>query len=98
MPPNRSRSITVIFGCQYCDAVYEAIQERVAGGGKFECNNCGAIVHAWSGQYNFTDWLRCTVSDGFHEQSQRTGQIGPRHYLNGARTIDPGGSIHLKRQ
>ena len=56
--------IDVIFVCRKCSLVYVAKQERRRDKltGKFDCTACGAVVHAWSGAYDYHDWR--IVEDG----------------------------------
>ena len=58
--------IKVIFSCGPCSTTYQAIQARHKGRGSFKCA-CGSVVHAWDGDYDFSDWLPLTnieKSDG----------------------------------
>jgi len=50
--------ISVIFVCPKCASVYVATQERRRDklAGQFDCTTCGAVVHAWSGAYDYPDW------------------------------------------
>lgn len=50
--------ITVHFTCPKCGLGYKATQEQHAekAGGHFDCIDCRAEVHAWSGIYDFTRW------------------------------------------
>jgi len=53
------KPINVIFVCSQCSLVYIGQQERRAdgkGAGRFGCTGCGAMVHAWSGVYDYADW------------------------------------------
>jgi len=49
---------TVYFVCKECSLPYRTIQVRrsQAAPGKKDCEDCGALVHRWSGLYNFIDW------------------------------------------
>jgi hypothetical protein len=50
--------ITVHFTCPKCGLGYKATQEHVPGNnaGRFECINCFAEVHSWSGVYDYAAW------------------------------------------
>ena len=74
MTPNKTRCIVVIFSCRCCDSIYEAIQEHTKGRGNFDCAECGATVHSWSGDYRFSDWLRVLASDKLREPPQMVGK------------------------
>jgi hypothetical protein len=49
---------TVCFVCSKCSLLYKTTQVRrsKAKSGKKDCEECGAPVHRWSGQYDFIDW------------------------------------------
>jgi hypothetical protein len=58
--------ISVIFTRPECALVYVALQERRRNkiAGRFDCTDCGAMVHAWSGAYNYPIWRIYTPVDG----------------------------------
>jgi hypothetical protein len=50
--------ITAYFACPKCGLGFKTTQEQVGEKrtGHFDCTDCRAQVHAWSGIYDFTDW------------------------------------------
>jgi predicted RNA-binding Zn-ribbon protein involved in translation (DUF1610 family) len=60
--------IGVVFACPKCTSLYVAMQERRREKvtGRFDCTDCGAMVHAWSGVYNYPGW-RLTSQSAFRE-------------------------------
>ena len=50
--------IDVIFACPNCTLLYVAVQERRRDNiaGRFDCTVCGAMIHAWSGAYDYPSW------------------------------------------
>jgi predicted RNA-binding Zn-ribbon protein involved in translation (DUF1610 family) len=50
--------ILVYFACHECGRLYLTSQQSHHGRGYFDCRDCGASVHTWSGRYDFTDWRR----------------------------------------
>jgi hypothetical protein len=50
--------IGVFFACPKCTLLYLAVQERRRDKltGRFDCTDCGAAIHAWSGAYNYPIW------------------------------------------
>jgi predicted RNA-binding Zn-ribbon protein involved in translation (DUF1610 family) len=54
---------TVIFCCPKCGITYRAIQDRFPDErpGRFDCVDCNAEVHAWTGFYDFTCWKAMTI-------------------------------------
>jgi hypothetical protein len=56
--------ITVMFACPKCSAFYQAAQERRPDNqksGKFKCQACSTEVYAWSGIYDYVDWMAAAV-------------------------------------
>ena len=57
------------FKCQCCGAWYEAAWEqfphRESAPGTFNCSDCGAVVHSWTGIDRYSDWslLKRAFSD-----------------------------------
>jgi hypothetical protein len=49
---------TVLFVCRTCGAGYQATQRRFPGenAGSFHCHVCRSEVHAWHGEFHFSDW------------------------------------------
>jgi len=50
--------IGVIFACPKCTLLYVALQERRRDeiAGRFDCTDCGGMIHAWSGAYDYPIW------------------------------------------
>ena len=50
--------IGVIFACPKCSSLYVAMQERRPDriAGRFDCTDCGVMIHAWSGAYDYPIW------------------------------------------
>jgi protein-arginine kinase activator protein McsA len=46
----------VHFACHKCGVIYRAVQTRHASSGRFDCLDCFAEVHKWSGIYDYTAW------------------------------------------
>ncbi len=50
--------IPVIFACAKCGLLYVATQERHRdkSAGRFDCTDCGRMVHSWAGVYDYPVW------------------------------------------
>lgn len=50
--------IGVIFSCPKCTLLYVAMQERRPDkiAGRFDCIDCGEMIHAWSGAHDYPIW------------------------------------------
>ena len=50
--------IGVIFACPKCPLLYVGMQERRRDtiAGRFDRTSCGAMIHAWSGAYDYPIW------------------------------------------
>ena len=57
-PANISRRVKVVFACHCCGVAYEARQEHERTSGRFDCSECGTMVHSWAGNYNYTGWTQ----------------------------------------
>ena len=48
----------VVFACPKCTLLYVAMQEprpdKIAG--RFDCIDCGGMIHAWSGAHDYPIW------------------------------------------
>jgi predicted RNA-binding Zn-ribbon protein involved in translation (DUF1610 family) len=55
---SESFAVTVHFSCPKCGLSYKVIQEKVPEKrtGRFDCMDCRAELHVWSGIYDFTGW------------------------------------------
>jgi hypothetical protein len=51
--PGAEGSVSVMFVCEGCKAVYEAIQIPRPATSHFRCELCDGIVHRWSGSYDY---------------------------------------------
>ena len=60
------KPVIVIFVCGVCARVYRARQRAHSTTGRFECRACKAIVHEWSGQYDYSSWRHWALPKGRH--------------------------------
>jgi hypothetical protein len=69
------RPTIVIFCCLACHQAYEATQERYPyeRPGRFDCIECNAEVHAWSGFFDYTGWKALALSPAVLEP----GRLSP---------------------
>ena len=53
-----SGSVNVIFACPDCRTIYRALQEKTfkLSQGMFNCLDCEAVVHRWTGRYVYLSW------------------------------------------
>ena len=53
--PERTK---VVFVCPHCQSIYQAVQvpQPTAAYGWFQCENCEAVVHEWTGMHTYRDW------------------------------------------
>jgi hypothetical protein len=66
------------FICTECGMSYTATKEQHPDkhSGSFECRVCSAVVHAWTGFYDFFDWKTAkTASPVFGKKKSR--QVPP---------------------
>jgi predicted RNA-binding Zn-ribbon protein involved in translation (DUF1610 family) len=75
--------IGVVFVCPKCTSLYVAMQERRREKitGRFDCTDCGAMVHAWSGVYDYPSW-RLTSQSTFRK-TPLNGLLRPAPAIEG---------------
>ncbi|MCC8952860.1 hypothetical protein H8B02_05085 [Bradyrhizobium sp. Pear77] len=54
--PGAERTVSVMFVCGGCKAVYEASQVSRPATKYFRCEQRDGIVHRWSGNYDYVQW------------------------------------------
>ncbi|MBR1175021.1 hypothetical protein JQ617_13715 [Bradyrhizobium sp. KB893862 SZCCT0404] len=55
-PQQAASDTAVVFTCEACNAVYEALQVLVGAKGIFRCTVCYWPVHQWNGDHDYACW------------------------------------------
>lgn len=62
--PGAESSVSVMFVCEGCMAVYEASQVPRPATKYFRCEQCDGVVFRWSGNYDYVQWKRYPKEQG----------------------------------